>query len=278
MKKSFLKITLIMGMSSFLFLSSCNKDDGEVEVTEEETTDTGSTLHKAFAEFSENVSVSLSDDGDVTIESNGFPNHTSPYWSNTTFRSTTDPMGNELSTVSSSNHELWVEPTETSNEAMAPGNIDDFDGTYTLTVSANPEKAATSSATGLGAIGIAVSGSMIYNDEEGENVALDDAIVSLDYTGAHTGPQSYHYHLETNAWSNDDSALIGIMSDGFFLYGRRDSETGEYPTDLDESGGHFGPTQHNADGEYHYHIQNDLYLGKYILFPDDLQGTPSTIQ
>ena len=68
------------------------------------------------------------------------------------------------------------------------------------------------------------------------------------------------------------------MSDGFFLYGRKDSENGEYPTDLDESGGHFGATIHNPDGEYHYHIQNELYLNQfYILFPGDYQGTPSTI-
>ena len=38
--------------------------------------------------------------------------------------------------------------------------------------------------------------------------------------------------------------------------------------DLDASGGHFGPTPHNPDGEYHYHIQNELYLSTYyILFP-----------
>ncbi|MGB1217745.1 MAG: YHYH protein, partial [Saprospiraceae bacterium] len=154
----------------------------------------------------------------------------------------------------------------------------DFTGSYTLNVSASPEKASSSSSTGLGAIGIAVSGAMIYNDEEGPNVPLDNAVVSLDYTAAHTGPQSYHYHLEPKAWSNDDGELIGIIADGFFLYGRRDYD-GNYPTDLDESGGHFGPTPHNPDGEYHYHIQNELYLGQYyILFPDDYQGTPSSIR
>ena len=69
------------------------------------------------------------------------------------------------------------------------------------------------------------------------------------------------------------------MADGFFLYGRRDYPSNEYPTDLDESGGHFGPTPHNPDGEYHYHIQNEVYLGQYyILFPGDYQGTPNDIR
>lgn len=86
----------------------------------------------------------------------------------------------------------------------------------------------------------------------------------------------YKVVLIINLIENDDTNLIGIMADGFCLYGRRDSETDDCQDDLDESGGHFGPTQRNADGEYHYHIQNDLYLRKYILFPNDLQGTPST--
>ncbi len=215
-------------------------------------------LHTAFCEFDADNTTIYIEDNEMVIETNGLPNHTSPYWS--------------------SNHELHVEPTVTSASDMAPGNIDDFSGDYTLRIPLNPEKASNTSSTGLGAIGIAVSGSVIYNDEEGPNVPLDNAAPSLDYTGAHTGPQSYHYHLEPKAWSNDDNQLIGIMSDGFFLYGRRNYD-GEYPTDLDASGGHFGPTPHNPDGEYHYHIQNELYLNQYyILFPGDYQGTPNQIQ
>ena len=160
---------------------------------------------------------------------------------------------------------------------MAPGTIENFSGTVSLTISASPAVASSSTSTGLGAIGIAVSGSVIYNDEEGPNVPLENAVGGLDYNGAHTGPQSYHYHLEPKAWSDDDGNLIGVMADGFFLYGRRDHD-GNYPTDLDASGGHFGPTTHNPDGEYHYHIQNELYLNEYyILFPGDYQGTPSSI-
>lgn len=123
-----------------------------------------------------------------------------------------------------------------------------------------------------------MSGAVIYNDQEGPNVPLDNAVVSLDYTGAHTGPQSYHYHLEPKAWSDDDEVLIAIMADGFFLYGRKNSATETYPDDLDESGGHTGPTIHSENPIYHYHIQNELYLDTYyILFPGDYQGTPNAI-
>ena len=85
-------------------------------------------LAPAFAEFdSVNVSVVLAGDR-VTIESNGLPNHTSPYWS--------------------PDHPLFVEPTVTTRERMVPGYIDDseddeeLNGSYTLTISASPQLAS----------------------------------------------------------------------------------------------------------------------------------------
>lgn len=245
---------ILLGIA--LIASSCDDDD---DTSTTNTNTNNSELHTAFAEFdTDNTSIFL-DGSEVVIETNGLPNHTSPYWSST--------------------HALFVEPTVTTYADMAPGNIDNFNGSYTLRVSESPVLASSTSSTGLGAIGVAVSGSVIYNDEEGPNVPLDNAVGSLDYTAAHTGPQSYHYHLEPKAWSDDDEKLIGIISDGFFLYGRKCNSTGTYPTDLDASGGHSSATQHNADGEYHYHIKNELYLNAYyILFPGDYQGSPNAIQ
>lgn len=240
----------------------------------------GSGLHAAFAEFDKNNFNIYIDGQEIVIESNGLPNHTSPYWSNTTPRTAVDPMGNTITTpAAATNHPLFAEDNCTTYADMAPGNIDDFNGSYTLRVPIKPTLANSSTATGLGAIGMAVSGAMIYNDEEGPNVALGQAVVSLDCNGAHTGPQSYHYRLEPKAWSNDDENLIGIISDGFFLYGRKCHSTGTYPTDLDDSGGHTSITQHSTTAEYHYHIQNELYLNAYyILFPGDFKGSPNAIQ
>lgn len=261
------KFLTLLGLIA-ISITSCKEEDinDQTAVTAE--------LHDAFSEFdSENLNIYI-DGNEVVIESNGLPNHTSPYWSNTTERS----LDGHITSAASENHSLFVEPTVTSFSQMAPGNIDDFNGSYTLRIPVNPELASSSTSTGLGAIGIAVSGSMIYNDEEGPNVPLDNAVGSLDYTAAHTGPQSYHYHLEPKAWTNDDNKLVGIIADGFFIYGRKDYD-GNYPTDLDASGGHFGPTLHNPDGEYHYHIQNTAYLNQYyIIFPGDYQGTPNAIQ
>lgn len=249
----------ILSLLSLGFVGvSCGSDDSTA-ITDPETEETLTELPSAFNDFDTNNTTIMIDGSEIVIETNGLPNHTSPYWS--------------------SNHALYVEPTVTSAEQMAPGNIDDFNGSYTLRVDGTPAKASSSSATGLGAIGIAVSGSVIYNDEEGPGIPLDNAAGSLDYNGAHTGPQSYHYHLEPIAFSDDDDNLIGIIADGFFLYGRKCTSTSTYPTDLDESGGHTSTTKHNNEEEYHYHIQNELYLNQYyILFPGDYQGTPNDVR
>lgn len=275
--KNVFKLSILILAIGVIFVS-CSDDDAATTSTTTAGVVTAATLHNAFSEFNAaNTTITLNGTN-VTIQTNGLPDHTSPYWSNTVSRSLVGPQGVTFTTVSNADHPLWVEPTVTSYDQMAPGNIDDFNGSYSLTVSANPQLASSSTATGLGAIGISISGSVIYNDEEGPNVPLDNAVGSLDYTAAHTGPQSYHYHLEPKAWSNNDEALIGIIADGFFLYGRKCNATGTYPTDLDASGGHTSTTQHTTTAEYHYHIQNELYLNAYyILFPGDYQGTPSNI-
>ncbi len=215
----------------------------------------------AFDEFNPDAVTFSFDGNEVTIESTGVPNHTSPYWQES--------------------HPLHIE--QTFGDHTTPGFINER--SYTVTLPLNPQIASTSSATGLGAIGIAVTGAPIFNDEEGPNVALDlQTAGGLDYAGGHNGPSGYHYHLEAadvpenTTLSYDDEQLIGIMADGFLLYGRTEMD-GSYPTDLDASGGHYGVTPH-SDGEeiYHYHIINEYYISSLImLFGGDLQGTPNTI-
>lgn len=218
----------------------------------------------AYDEFNSS-SVTISFDGDdVTIESTALPNHTSPYW---------DPS-----------EDLYIDPVVADANQMSPGIINE--GSYTVTVPACPEVAANTTATGLGAIGISVTGVPIFNDQEGPNIQLSAAVASgFDYAGGHNGPTGYHYHLESanvpenTVLSHDDDALNGILQDGFLLYGRKCHSTGDYPTDLDASGGHISTTQHSDEAEfYHYHIINEIYTGTYIvLFGVDLAGTPNAI-
>ena len=254
MKNQFIKSTILLAMFFSVF-ASCSS---ETELNDE--TKTISALHPAFAEFDTNETTIYLSGADVVIETTGLPNHTTPYWSES--------------------HALYVAPTVTNTGQMTPTRIDTSgrDNSSSVTVSTSPDLANSTTATALGAIGVAVSGAYLYNDQEGRG-ALDAAAASLDYTGAHIGPTDYHYHLEPLAFSNDDEKLVGIISDGFFIYGRKCNSTKTYPNDLDASGGHTSATQHTIEAEYHYHILNKLYsnTGRYIVFAGPYKGTPNAI-
>ena len=145
-------LLLLSILCSTIFLS-CGDDDSPSSNNDNDDTDPSDTvteLPDAFDAFAEDVTIVLSSDGsEITIETDGIPNHESPYWSNTTERSAVDPMGNTLITpAAGENHPLFVEPTVTSFEMMAPGNIDDFNGSFSLTVDAVPGLASSSSTTG----------------------------------------------------------------------------------------------------------------------------------
>ncbi|MEM9000787.1 MAG: YHYH protein [Bacteroidota bacterium] len=241
----------------FAVLACSSDSDDTVFADDQSNTDgdvTTATLSNAFAEFDENETTIYLDGDNVVIETTGFPNHETVYWG----------VGNDL----------YLEEPDVQ---LTPSIIPNYDGSATLVVAANPQLAPSSTSTNMGAIGIAVSGAAIFNDQEG-NGPLSDAAVSLDWTGGHIGPAEYHYHLEPKAWSDDDDSLIGILADGFFIYGRKCSSTGDYPTDLDASGGHVSTTPYSDEPVYHYHIENELYLNQYyVIFPGDYQGTPSSI-
>lgn len=246
--------------------SNCDQPEGYVadntDIDDSEVTTSSGTPVLAFDDFNSDA-VTISFDGDeITIESNALPFHTSPYWDES--------------------NSLYIDPVVANANQMSPGKIQS--GSYILTVPTDPQLATTSSSTGLGAIGISISGAPIFNDEEGPNIALSENVASgFDYAGGHMGPTGYHYHLEcadveeNTTLSSNDEKLVGILQDGFLIYGRKCNATDDYPTDLDESGGHISSTQH-SDGEefYHYHIINEFYVGEYILlFGGDLKGTPN---
>ena len=259
--KLFKSISLAVIVVSALI--ACSSNDETETLIDQTTNDVIITeLPSAFDDFDvDETDIYISGNGtSITIETTGLPNHTTPYWSES--------------------HPLYVAPTVTSQASMTPTRIDtsgrDLSGS--LTVSASSSIASSTTATSLGAIGIAVSGAYIYNDQEG-NGPLDSAAGSLDYAGAHIGPSQYHYHLEPLAFTDDDDKLVGIISDGFFIYGRKCNSTGTYPTGLDASGGHTSTTQHSSEATYHYHIINELYTttGRYLAFAGPYQGTPNAI-
>jgi hypothetical protein len=258
-KKSKLLVGFLsLGIISTTYMACSDTDDIDDNIVTE--------LHPAFDEFdADRVQVSISNDGtQYSITASGQPNHVTEYY----------PVGHALHIDENIQH------TGANAPIPDPTYIEE-DYVVTIDVDATPDLTGSSVATGLGSIGVAVSGAYIFNNYEGMNVLSTTTAGSLDWAGAHiggspngvTGP--YHYHLEPTPISSDDDNLIGILLDGVFIYGRRDYPSNAYPTDLDASGGHFGPTPHNPDGEYHYHIINEQFFTgteTYIVFEGPYMG------
>jgi hypothetical protein len=133
-----------------------------------------------------------------------------------------------------------------------------------LRIPRKPEKASTSQATGLGAIGLAVNGVAIFNQYAGPNRPLAGEIDSFDQYNGH--PQQmgmYHYHVEPLhlTVSNGGAGLVGFLLDGFPVYGPIENGRRVVNADLDQLHGHIGVTADYPNGIYHYHITaEDPYI------------------
>jgi len=243
-----LALSILSIISAGLFIA-CSSD------SEEEVATTG-TLDAAYAEFNTTETDIYLKGTSVVIETTGRPNHKTTYWGTTNALYLSEPT---------------VEMT-----AGGATLITGYDASGSMTVPQNPTFASSTTATSLNHVGIAVSGAAIFNDSEG-NGPLSSAAASLDWCGAHIGPSVYHYHLEPKAFSYDDEKLVGVISDGYFIYGRKCNSTGTYPTNLDASHGHTSTTQHSTTAKYHYHVENEAYstTGSYIVFKGPYKGTPN---
>jgi YHYH protein len=170
-------------------------------------------------------------DGDtVVIDTDDVPDHGSPYFPANDSRYVAPPPG----------------------MVKNPGQILAQD--LTLRVSLHPAVASPSD-TNLGPIGVAVNGVVFFNQYAAGFQPLDDEIRTFDQYNGHPAPPMgiYHYHVEPVWLTKDPSALIGVLLDGFPVYGPLDAN-GSTPTDLDVCHGHTSATPDFPGGIYHYHV------------------------
>jgi hypothetical protein len=292
MKHKFLAKTALIVLS----LTSCNSDDDSSTQTTQGGVDISAVVQTVF-NFDNGVTVNV-EDNTITVTGTGLPDHKTPYWD-----------------IANQTHELYEPfPTYIVTNDIYEGYPElenlfgtDSDGNTTITyrnnpnteitvidyvmeIPTNPTEATNKTATDLGIIGLALNGVPIYNNYEGPTVLGALAMNTFDQAGAHPGPGTdYHYHtaaqlgIDTNNDGSlyptvNDSKLIGFLRDGFPIYGRQDTD-GTYPDDLDENGGHIGPTEEFPDGIYHYHCSNENYLdsGWYVLKSGDYHGEPGNV-
>lgn len=285
MNRSNLISGLALFLAAALAASACSSDSPSTEATASDTDTTVSDSAESdaaadavegaasagdswdtsagleAAQWGDNVTITAGD-GSFQYESNGYPNHELPdqFLVPTTGSFTPPVTEEEVSAVDT-------------DIAVVESPVDQ-------TITLMPTYVDEPTDTGLGIIGVAISGAQLFNDYEDQDrqfVAVDDnfsidGVFFADSCNGHplalaadgTGQGNYHYHgvpyciTDTIDVEGEHSTILGFLVDGFPFYGSKD-EGGVTITsdDLDECSGHFGTTPEFPDGIYHYHLTED---------------------
>jgi hypothetical protein len=130
-------------------------------------------------------------------------------------------------------------------------------------------------------VGLALNGVPIFGNFAAPGDDIYQEAMTFDTCGGHPqGTGAYHYHAEPYSISYDDDHFIGVMRDGYPVYGRLDPG-GAAPT-LDAYGGHTGVTADSPTTPvYHYHVnqQTSTAAGtagqkQWFLTTGSYRGTP----
>lgn len=242
-----------MALAVLIFLACSNGDDTPLA---KETPDV--TNYDISSILSKFVGTGLSyavNGNTVTFTTQDLPDHTSPYW----------PVTNPLyEAYNGTNSNFRLNPNE-----IAAQNI-------VFTISLHPAEATNKQATPMGPIGIARNGVVFFNQYAAGGSPLTNEIDSFDQYLGHPAQQgNYHYHIEPTYLTQQfgEDAFLGLLSDGFPVYGSIENGVVVSNGDLDEYHGHTGATPDFPDGIYHYHITGeDPYINGNGYF-----GTPGNI-
>ena len=252
----FSKPFFYLGLMALVFiLSFCSKETAEVPVPDPDPTPDSTELPDVYQKIYGASQIYL-DGNFVVIQSNGVPDHGSPYFNS----------GNSnYEAYNGTNSSFHLNPNRISSQS------------FTFRIPLNPSKASNSTATPLGPIGVSLNGVPFYNQYAGpNNRALTNEINSFDQFNGH--PQQsgqYHYHIEPLFLTQEKGkdALLGFLTDGFPVYGPEEDGKRITNSDLDAYHGHTSKTEDYPDGIYHYHITDeDPYLNG-----NGFYGTPGTI-
>lgn len=233
-----------------LFLSSCIQQPLTEEEKEKSTfgyedteSEAGNCLTKSFGagvpgwivDNFECVQVTMSG-GNYKFVTNDIPEHNSAYFDDDDHRYTSEmPWGRRTNPneISEQNYVMYITSAPSSSGGIA---------------------------TNMDAIGIAVDGVVFYNNQAAAPHTLANEIYTLDTANGHpTHTGAYHYHIEPVEITNNDSKLIGVLRDGFPVFGRKCPTNNLYPGNgtaaLDNYNGHTSDTGIDGlDTIYHYHV------------------------
>jgi len=255
--KTIIKIHLFS--LSLLFIQGCSGDEGSSIIDDDEVIPTTSyDITPILSKFNSIGMTYEINENTVIFNTNDLPDHKSPYYIDTEWE-------NELyEPYNGTNPQFNLNPNR-----IAEQNI-------TFTIPLFPEEASNHSPTNLGPIGIARNGVVFFNQYAAGNSPLTNEINSFDqYLGHPAGMGNYHYHVEPTYLTEQfgNNAFLGLLADGFPVYGPLENGSEVTNNNLDEFHGHLGATTDFPDGIYHYHITSqDPYINGNGYF-----GTPGNI-
>ncbi|AOP32888.1 hypothetical protein A0128_02800 [Leptospira tipperaryensis] len=136
---------------------------------------------------------------------------------------------------------------------------------------------------GLVSIGITVNGLAIFNNAAAPPDNLSVEALTFDNFGGHPQNQGvYHHHAAVTKVSNNDANLIGIILDGYAIYGEKcdngTAATGDdFTPTLDSLHGHTAATVHFSTPTYHYHYVLDATATIKTLMGSYFYGTIGSV-
>ncbi|WP_431165511.1 YHYH protein [Tenacibaculum halocynthiae] len=230
-------------MLFFTFLSfGCSSEDENLDSgNDQATNDTVYDIRNIVSKFDNVPGVTYSINGDfLEITTNGLPDHKSPYWG----------QGNAMYEAYNGTNPNWNKNPNT----IQTQNI-------TFKIPLYPKEATTKEVTSLGPIGVSLNGVAFYNQYAGpNNQPLTNEINSFDqYLGHPQNSGQYHYHIEPVYLTSKlgKSSFLGLLADGFPVYGPEENGGTITNSDLDDYHGHVSVTPDFPNGIYHYHITSD---------------------
>ena len=239
----------------FTLLMACQKTSISSPISVG-TVDISMLKDKFYSTPAQNSNVSVSIEGDfLVIKTNGIPDHKSPYFAKT---------DNRFENYNGNNPKFQINPN-----AIITQNL-------TFKIPLKPAEASTKTATRLGPIGVSLNGVPFFNQFAGPSQPLTNEINSFDQYAGHPQMQGqYHYHVEPLylTKSKGSDAFLGLLLDGFPVYGPKENSALVKESDLDAYHGHTAKTTEFPNGIYHYHITStDPYLNGSGFF-----GTAGTV-
>lgn len=251
---------LILFFGIIMFVMACKSSTDTTPSTT--TTSSGTTYDISVIKdkfystpnFSSTVTATI-EGNYLVVKTNGTPDHKSPYYSSSDAR---------YEAYNGSNTSFRAAPNTITTQNL------------TFKIPLNPKEASSKSTTPMGPIGVSLNGIPFYNQYAAGGAKLTGEINGFDQYGGHPQMQGqYHYHVEPlnlTAKKGTD-AFLGVLLDGFPVYGPKENGALVKESDLDAYHGHTAKTTEFPNGIYHYHItSSDPYLNGSGFF-----GTVGTV-